>query len=102
MTLMSNIDSYLVTGKRVTRIGAVDTAETHCEPTVHLNLEMATSTPDSAQTEGSLGLILRAEDAMELGLALVVMGLGDANSTVLEVLIQRLKQRHQSVMSGQC
>ena len=99
---MSSADSHTVTGKRVTRIGAIDTAETHCDPTVHLSLEIKPSGADAAGEDNSLGLIFQAEDAIELGLSLLAMGLGDAPPAELEVLIQRLKQRQQDVTAGQC
>jgi hypothetical protein len=102
ITLMSSADSRTVTGKRVTRIGAVDTAETHCDPTVHLSLAVQTSAADAPEGDDSLGLILKAEDAIELGLSLLVMGLGDATPAEQEVLIQRLKQRQQDVIAGRC
>lgn len=102
ITLMSNVDSHTVTGRRVTRIGAIDTAETHCDPTVHLSLEIKHPTSEAAQADASLGLILNPEDALELGLSLVIMGLGEATPADQEALIQRLKQRQQNVMAGQC
>jgi hypothetical protein len=102
ITMMTSADSQTVTAKRVTRIGAVDTAETHCDPTVHLSLEVQHADSASADNDGSLGLILKAEDAIELGLSLLVMGLGDAAPAEQEVLIQRLKERQQDVMAGRC
>jgi hypothetical protein len=102
ITMMSSVESHTVVGKRVTRIGAIDTADTHCDPTVHLNLEIKQSASDAADSDNSLGLILKAEDAIELGLSLLVMGLGDVPSAEQEVLIQRLKQRQQDVIEGRC
>lgn len=102
ITMMTSADSQTVTAKRVTRIGAVDTAETHCDPTVHLSLEVQNPDSASAGNDGSLGLILKAEDAVELGLSLLVMGLGDATPAEQEVLLQRLKERQQDVTAGRC
>jgi hypothetical protein len=99
---MSSADSFTVTGKRVTRIGTVDTAETHCEPTVHLSLGIKRGNASQTAEDDSLGLILRAEDAVELGLSLLVMGSGEATPAEQEVLIQRLKQRQQDVTAGRC
>lgn len=102
ITLMSSADSHTVTGRRVTRIGAIDTAETHCDPTVHLSLEIKHPASDAAGGDDALGLILKADDAIELGLSLLVMGAGTMSSAEQEVLIQRLKQRQQDVIGGRC
>ena len=85
---MNSADSFTATGKRVTRIGLVDRAETHCKPPLHLSL--GTKHADRAQPQGddSLGLILGAEDAVEWLLSLLVMRLGNATPAEQKVLIK--------------
>jgi hypothetical protein len=101
ITVMSNTDSLTVTGQRVTRIGVIDTAETHCEPTVHLSLSVQHT--DGGDNEAqSLGLILQAEDAIQLGMSLLVMGLGDAPPAEQESLMKRLRQLQQDIVAGKC
>ena len=66
---MSSADSYTMSGKRVTRIGAIDIDQIHYDPTVHLSMAIKRLAVDASDDE-SLGFILNAEDAVELGLSL--------------------------------
>lgn len=102
ITVMSNRESVTVTGKRVTRIGAVTTQEKTYPPAVHLNLEVHAPAGHALEGDEEMGLILCPGDAIQLGLSLVVMGLGATEPDQLNPIITRLQQLQSQVASGHC
>jgi hypothetical protein len=70
---MGNIaNTATVTGRTITRIGAIEGQEQQNPPAVHVNLELA-----EGEARGSVVLSLSLPDAIEMGLQLVAIGIED-------------------------
>jgi hypothetical protein len=88
ITIMGNIaDTETVTGKTISRIGAIEGQEYQSPPAVHINLGLAHGDP----TE-SIVLSLSISDAIEMGIQLVAMGIENSPHPDIEGMRDRLAQ----------
>ncbi len=89
ITVMGNItDVVTAKGNKISRIGAIEGQEQQNPAAVHINLEITGG--DSAAE--MLVLILGLEDAVELGLQLLAMGIEDRPSPGVDEIRERLTQ----------
>ncbi len=95
ITIMSNVSTVQAKGSRITRIEASQqTLDSSNQAAIHLTFDVdqpeEASLPNLLQSTQSLGLILNLEDAFELGLLLVAMGLVDQNDIEASQSLDRL------------
>jgi hypothetical protein len=88
ITIMGNIaNTATVTGKTITRIGAIEGQTEQNPPAVHVNLELA-----EGDSRGSVVLALSLPDAIEMGIQLVAMGIEDNPHPDIDGMRDRLAQ----------
>jgi hypothetical protein len=88
ITIMGNIaNTATVTGRTITRIGAIEGQEQQNPPAVHVNLELA-----EGEARGSVVLSLSLPDAIEMGLQLVAIGIENNPHPDIEAMRDRLAQ----------
>ncbi|MDC0836040.1 hypothetical protein CKA32_002207 [Geitlerinema sp. FC II] len=89
ITLTSNISSTTVTGDRISRL---ETSPDPGESSVHLEFKVQpqSGTSDMACGAEELDFILEADDAVELGMSLLEMGLGHTDRSRLQEVFDRL------------
>lgn len=77
ITVMSNVTSVTVVGTKVSRVEEIPGHEQESPSAVHIDFEVKQPSHLPAVLEDTevLGMILQLEDAVELGLLLVAMGL---------------------------
>lgn len=86
ITIMGNIsNTATVTGRTITRIGAIEGQEQQNPPAVHVNLELA-----EGEDRGSVILSLSLPDAIEMGIQLVAMGIENNPHPDIEAMRDRL------------
>jgi len=89
ITLTSNVTSTTVTGNRITRL---ETAPDPTESSVHLEFKVQ-SHPGASDLLGGtqeLDFIFETDDAIELGMSLLEMGLGHPDREKLKAILDRL------------
>jgi hypothetical protein len=88
ITIMGNVtDMTTVAGKTISRIGAIEGQETRNPPIIHVNLE------GSHQGEVEpIVLSLNLQDAIEMGLQLVAMGIENYPHPDIDEVRDRLAQ----------
>lgn len=88
ITIMGNVaNTARVTGKTITRIGAIEGQEQQFPPTVHVNLERLEGEP-----QDSITLSLSLPDAIEMGIQLVAMGIENNPRPDIDGMRDRLAQ----------
>lgn len=88
ITLMGNVKNMAtLTGKSMTRIGAIEGKEQQNPPAIHINLDRA-----GGNVEDSVVLSLSLPDAIEMGLQLVAMGIENHPNPDIEEIRDRLSQ----------
>jgi hypothetical protein len=91
MTVMSNNTSVTVTGSRVSKIGPSEHSPKP-QSCIHLNLNVKKQEGQPCVLEATeeLGLILCPEDAIEMGMMLVAMGLEAKGEEEVATITQRI------------
>jgi hypothetical protein len=91
MTVMSNNTSVTVTGSRVSKIGPSEHSPKP-QACIHVNLDVKKQEGQPCVLEATeeLGLILCPEDAIEVGLMLVAMGLEAKGEEEVAGALERL------------
>lgn len=88
ITIMGHIaHTAKVTGKTISRIGAVEGQEHQNPPAVHVNLELT-----EGQSKDPVVFSLSLPDAIEMGIQLVAMGIEDNPHPDIEGMRDRLAQ----------
>jgi hypothetical protein len=88
ITVLGHIaDVVTVKGHTISRVGAIEGQEQQNPPAVHVNLEVAGGGEGSAEM---LVLMLGLQDAVEMGLQLVAMGIEDNPTMSVEDVRDRL------------
>lgn len=87
ITVMGHVeDTITVKGSKISRIGAIVGQEAHNPAAVHLNLEVEPHKTAAAM----LVLCFSQQDAVEIGLQLVAMGIEDNPTIGIDDVKQRL------------
>jgi hypothetical protein len=92
ITVMSNVTSVTVAGTKVSRVEEVPGHEQESPSSVHIDFEVKQPShlPAVLADTETLGMILQLEDAVELGLLLVAMGLEHKTPNQVADIISRL------------
>lgn len=89
ITIMGHVtDVATVRGKTISQIGAIVGQEQQNPAAVHVNLEIV----GSQQPADMLTLVFSLEDALELGLQLVAMGIENQPAPDIDDIRERLTQ----------
>lgn len=89
ITVMGHVfDVATVKGNKISRIGAVSGQESLNPATIHINLE----TVPQKNPEDLLVLMLGLQDAVELGIQLLAMGIEDNPTASVDEIRERLVQ----------
>ncbi len=94
ITIMSNVSSVTVEGIKVSRLGGHAKGDTAGASAVHIDFEVK---PSNRQSEGgeateSMCMVLGVDDAVELGMMLVAMGLEQQSPEEISETLSRLNQ----------
>jgi hypothetical protein len=92
ITIMSNVTSVTVTGTRIARVEEIPGHEPEMPSAVHVDFQVKQPSHLSAVLEGTedLGLILQLEDAVELGVLLIAMGMEHKTADETAAVMARL------------
>ncbi len=92
LTALSNISSINVTGRQVSILEDQPHEEGKDSSTIHLTFDVThpQKLPSLLSTAEELGLIMKREDAIELGLSILSMAMEDKTSGEVENIKQRL------------
>jgi hypothetical protein len=94
ITVMSNVSSVTVVGTKVSRLADLPEGGHHAPTTVHIDFKVKQPTQLSSVLESTeiLGMILSADDAVELGERLIAMGLDDQSPDAVAAVTSRINQ----------
>ncbi|WP_227500080.1 hypothetical protein [Synechococcus sp. PCC 7335] len=92
ITVISNVTSVTAVGTKVARVEEIAGHEQESPSAVHVDFKVKQPShlPAVLEDTESLGLILQLEDAVELGLLLVAMGMEHKSPDEIEKLTARL------------
>lgn len=92
ITLMSNLTSMTVTGTKISRVEEIAGHEQDYPSTIHLDLQVKAShlQEKSVDITKEFGMILSLDDAVELGMLLMAMGLEHKSPSDVAAVMSRL------------
>ncbi len=94
ITVSSNLTSITVNGARISRVEEIPGQEQANPSTIYVDLMVKTPTPTHDVLEGTqeVDLVLNLDDAVELGLLLVALGMEHKTDQEIAQLESRLTQ----------
>lgn len=92
MTLSSNLTSITVNGARISRVEEVPGQEKENPSTIYIDLmvQKPVEQPDILEATEEVDLVLNLEDAVELGLLMVAMGMEHKTDDDVAKVMSRL------------
>jgi hypothetical protein len=91
--VMSNLTSFTANANRISRLNAVKGKNMNDSPSIHIDFQVK---PHQEQLPSVIGeteeldLVLSVDDAMQIGILLVAMGLEDKSELEVDEVFQRL------------
>lgn len=94
ITVMSNVSSVTVEGTKVSRLGGHARGDAGGASAVHIDFDVKPSSrrSDGGESTESMCMILGVDDAVELGMMLVAMGLEQKTPEEMTETLSRLSQ----------
>ncbi|MEM8807908.1 MAG: hypothetical protein AAGF01_17955 [Cyanobacteria bacterium P01_G01_bin.38] len=94
ITVISNVTSITVTGNKIARLEQLAHKQ-ESSSTVHVDftVKQPSHLPAVLEETEELGLILKPDDAVKLGVLLIAMGMEDKMSEIVTMVMELLSKR---------
>jgi hypothetical protein len=94
ITLMSNVTSVTVNGTRISRVEEIPEHERESPSAIYIDLtvQQPVKLHDVLEATEEVDLILNLEDAVELGLLMVAMGMEHKTDDEIKTIMSQLSQ----------